>query len=175
VTAHTSPALRLKQGVRALAAFARPVPIERAAALLTPRELDVFRRMARSEQLHSLAVLDSARADDSPVLAQAALLHDAGKSLYPLALWQRSLPVLVGAISPSWVTRLSRRDPRTWWSRGFVVYARHPEWSAQLAASAGAPDEVIWLVRHHADDAAQWQAHPLYPLLLRLQAADDAN
>jgi hypothetical protein len=175
VTAHTSPALRLKQGVRALAAFARPVEMERAAALLTPEALDVFRRMARSEQLHSLAVLQSAHAEDYPVLAQAALLHDAGKSLYPVSLWQRTLPVLVGAVSPSWVTRLSRRDPRAWWSRGFVVYARHPEWSAELAAAAGAPEDVVWLVRHHADDPAQWRAHPLYPLLLRLQAADDAN
>jgi hypothetical protein len=71
--------------------------------------------------------------------------------------------------------RLSARDPRPAWSRGFVVSVHHPEWSAQLAAAAGAPDEVVWLVLHHADDAAAWQSHPLYPLLVRLQAADDSN
>lgn len=175
MTAHSSPALRLKQGVRALAAFSRPVPVERAAALLTAEQLAVFQRMVRSEQLHSLAVLESACAADSIVLAQAALLHDAGKSCYPVRLWQRALPVLVAAISKPLLLRLSARDPRRLWSRGFAVYVHHPEWGAELAAAAGSSDEVIWLVRHHADSADQWRAHPLYPLLLRLQAADDAN
>lgn len=175
MSAPGSPALRLKQGVRALAAFSRPVAIERAAALLTAEQLAVFQRMARSEQLHSLAVLESAHAEDSITLAQAALLHDAGKSRYPVRLWQRTLPVLVGAVSKPLLLRLSARDPCRLWSRGFVVYVHHPEWSAALAEAAGSSDEVVWLVRHHATEAGQWQTHPLYPLLVRLQAADDAN
>lgn len=175
MTARSSPALRMKQGVRALAAFARPVEIERASAVLSPELLTLFRCMARSEQLHSLAVLDSAHADDSSALAMAALLHDVGKSRYPLRLWQRTLPVLVGALSQKLVMRLSARDPKAAWSRGFVVYLHHPEWGAQMVASAGAPEDVVWLVRHHADNPARWQGYPLVPLLVRLQAADDAN
>lgn len=168
-------AIRLRQGTRALSAFARPVDWAQAAAVLTPEELALFRRMQRSEQLHSLHVLVSAHADDSPVLAQAALLHDVGKTRYPLRLWQRTLPVLAGAVSPGLPRRLSDRDPRPAWSRGFVVAAHHPAWSADLAVACSAPDDVVWLIRHHADDAAQWADHPLHPLLVRLQVADGEN
>lgn len=167
--------LRLRQGTRALSAFARPLEIERAAAVLTPAELALFQRMRRSEQLHSLNVLASAQADDSLTLAQAALLHDVGKIRYPIRLWQRTMPVLVGAISRRWLERLAERDPRPAWSRGFVVSVHHPAWGAELAAEAGASADVVWLVRHHAEDPARWQSHPLYPLLVRLKRADDAN
>jgi hypothetical protein len=172
----TVPALlRLRQGTRALSAFARPVHMERAAEVLTPEELALFRRMRRSEQLHSLNVLQCAHAEQSAVLAQAALLHDVGKSRYPLRIWQRTLPVLIGAVSQQLVRQLSDRDPRPVWSRGFVVAAHHAEWGAELLAAVGAPDDVVWLVRHHGDDPATWEDHPLYPLLVQLQAADDQN
>lgn len=167
--------LRLRQGTRALSAFARPLDTGPAEAVLTAEELRLFQQLRRSEQLHSLNVLASAHAGDSITLAQAALLHDAGKIRCPIHLWQRTLTVLVGAVSKQLLLRLSERDPRPAWSRGFVVHAHHPEWGAELAAQAGASDDVVWLVRHHADDPADWGAHPLYPLLVRLQQADDLN
>ncbi len=175
MTARTPAGLRLRQGTRALAAFSRTVDLARAAAVLSPAELALFRRMRRSEQLHSLNVLAASGANDDPVLAAAALLHDAGKSRYPLHLWQRTLPVLVGALARDWVRRLSARDPRRAWWRPFAVYMHHPAWGAELAAEAGSAADVVWLVRHHADDPAQWANHPLFPLLVRLKAADDAN
>jgi hypothetical protein len=33
----------------------------------------------------------------------------------------------------------------------------------------------VWLAAHHADDLALWTAHPLFPLLRRLQYADNTN
>ncbi|MFN8378451.1 MAG: HD domain-containing protein [Anaerolineae bacterium] len=167
--------LRLRQGTRTLSAFARPLDVSRAAAVLTPAELSLFQRMRRSEQLHSLNVMASAHADDSITLAQAALLHDVGKIRYPIRLWQRMMPVFVGALSKPLLRRLSNRDPRPAWSRGFVVSAHHPEWSAELVSDAGASNDVVWLVRHHAEDPACWEFHPLYPLLVRLKRADDLN
>ncbi|MBL8148288.1 MAG: HD domain-containing protein [Anaerolineae bacterium] len=167
--------LRLRQGTRALSAFARPLEISQAEAVLTADEFRLFQRMRRSEQLHSLNVLASAHANDSVTLAQAALLHDVGKIRYPLHLWQRTLTVLVGAVSRPLLRRLSQRDPRPAWSRGFVVHARHPEWGAELAAQAGASDDVVWLVRHHADDPQRWATHPMFGLLVRLKQADDLN
>lgn len=175
MTSRTTAGLRLRQGTRALAAFARPVDLTRAAAHLSPAELALFQRMRRSEQLHSLNVLAATGADGEPALAAAALLHDAGKCRFPLHLWQRTIVVLVGAISRDWVKRLSARDPRRAWWRPFAVYVHHPAWGAELAAEVGSAAEVVWLVRHHGDDPAQWAGHPLYPLLVRLKAADDAN
>jgi hypothetical protein len=175
MTAGAPPMMRMRQGTRALSAFARSVDWERVQAVLSADELALFRRMRRSEQLHSLNVLHEVYSGQSSALAQAALLHDVGKIRYPIRLWQRMMPVLVGAVSPASLQRLSERDPRPMWSRGFVVAAHHPEWGAQMLAAVGAPDDVVWLVRHHADDPTQWTDHPFYPLLVQLQAADDRN
>lgn len=173
---------RLLQGLRALFAFAQPVEIESAARYLSPEQLTLFRQMRRGEQLHSLRVLrdvlaagDGAPDSAMPDLAVAALLHDVGKTRYPLALWQKTLPVLVRPLLPDLFRRLSAGDPRRWWQRPFVVYSHHPVWSAELLAATGASSAAIWLVAHHQEQAEQWQNHVLFPLLKRLQAADDTN
>lgn len=173
-----APGHRLRQGLRALFAFACPVDDALAARYLTPAQIALFRRLRRGEQLHSLNVLRGVllQADETPpALAVAALLHDAGKSRYPLRLWQKTIAVLVRAGAPPLFRRLSAGDPQKWWARPFVVYVRHPAWSAELLAEAGADDAAIWLAAHHQDEAAQWRDHELFPLLKRLQAADDTN
>ncbi|NDJ59501.1 MAG: HD domain-containing protein [Chloroflexi bacterium] len=168
---------RMRQGVRALIAFAQPVDHELAAAYLTPALFARFRLMRRSEKLHSLNVLRAILAEGPAPhdLEVAALLHDVGKTRYPLVLWQRMAPVIVGVIAPGLVQRWSCRDPRRWWWRPYVVYVHHPAWSAELIAAAGANPDAIWLVEHHQDDARRWRDHRLYPLLVRLQHADDLN
>ena len=169
--------VRLRQGLRALFAFARPVDDALAARTLSPPLLALFRQMRRPEQLHSLNVLRGvlAQGETPDDLAVAALLHDVGKARYPLRLWAKTVGVLVRAVSPSTFERLSRGDPRVFWQRPFVVYVHHPEWSAELLAAAGASELSIWLARHHQEPASQWTAHSGYNLLLRLQAADDQN
>ncbi len=168
---------RLRQGLRALFAFARPVDDDLAARFLSPDQVRLFRRMRRSEQLHSLNVLRCvlAQGETPPALAVAALLHDVGKSYYPLRLWQKTAAVLVRAFLPALFVRLSTDDPRTFWARPFAVYVLHPAWSAELLAQTGADEAAIWLAAHHQDDVAQWRNHQLYPLLQRLRAADDTN
>lgn len=169
---------RLRQGLRALFAFARPVDHELASRYLSPDQLGLFKRLRRGEQLHSLNVLRAVLAQNPvtpPELALAALLHDVGKTRYPLMLWQKTIAVLVRGFAPSAFDRLSQGDPRRWSNRPFVVSVEHPAWSAQLLAQTGASEAAIWLVAHHADRADRWQNHDLYPLLQRLQAADDTN
>jgi hypothetical protein len=168
---------RIRQGLRAIFAFSQSVETSLAAEYLAPELLALFRQMRRSEQLHSLNVLRDVLAQGTTPhdLAVAALLHDVGKSRYPMQVWQKTLVVLTRAFSPALFERWSKGDPSSLWHRPFVVYVQHPAWSAQLIASAGASTNAVWLVAHHQENADQWQRHPLASLLIRLQAADDSN
>jgi len=168
---------RVRQGMRALLAFSQPVDDALAAEYLTPKLMALFKQMRRSEQLHSLQVLRAVLAQGpAPLdLAVAALLHDVGKSRYPLALWQKTLAVLVHTFTPALFDRWSAADARSL-CRPFVVYAHHPAWSAEMLTQAGASETAVWLVAHHqetsGDNSADFAA---IHLLKRLQAADDAN
>lgn len=168
---------RLRQGVRALFAFAHPVDYALVNVHLSAPLLALFRQMRPAEQLHSLNVLRTvlAQGETPPALAAAALLHDVGKLRCPLAVWQKTLTVLVRAFAPSLFQRWSAGDPRLFWQRPFVVYVHHPAWSADLIRSADGSPDAAWLAEHHADNAEQWSEHSLYTLLKRLQAADDTN
>jgi hypothetical protein len=168
---------RIQQGVRALLAFSLPVDEALARAYLTPELMALFQGMLRSERLHSLNVLRAvlAQGDTPRDLAAAALLHDAGKSRYPLRVWQKTLTVLVRAFIPPLYRRWQAGSPAHILQRPFVVAACHPAWSAEMVAAAGASERTIWLIAHHQADAALWQHHPCAPLLRRLQQADDAN
>ncbi|MBI5666763.1 MAG: HD domain-containing protein [Chloroflexi bacterium] len=168
---------RFRQGLADLFAFALPVDRELAARHLTPELLALFDRLQRGEQLHSLNVLRDvlAQGPTPRELAVAALLHDAGKSLYPLRTWQRTYAVLLRRIFPALARRWQDGDPRRLWQRPFVVTEHHPAWSAELLAAAGAPEGAVWLAAYHADDPGRWAGHPLVELLRRLQQADDAN
>ncbi len=168
---------RFKQGVRALFAFTTSVDFELAERYLSPQQMTLFRQMAKPEQLHSLNVLRDvlAQATTTPHdLAVAALLHDVGKSRYHLAVWQKTLSVLISKLLPPLDNRLSIEATLTFWRAPFIVRRHHPQWGGDLL-SAYAPDCVIWLVSHHADSADDWQHHAYYDLLVRLQIADDAN
>lgn len=169
---------RLKQGTRALFALARPLDLALAVPHLSAAELALFCSMTRSEQIHSISVLRSIQSDGhdlTPALAAAALLHDCGKSLYPMRLWQRSLPVLVRRALPGLYRRLAGADPRRLLTRGFAVVAHHPAWGAELLTKVDSSADTVWLVAHHADPLDQWRQHPLFHSLQRLRRADDTN
>lgn len=170
-------AQRFRQGLSDLFAFAQPVDRALAIRCLSPELLALFDSLQRGEQIHSLNVLRDVLAQGHPPreLAVAALLHDAGKSLYPLQTWQKTCAVIVRVLFPALARRWQNGDARRFWQRPFVVMEHHPAWGAALLARAGAPEAAIWLVAHHADRLERWTGHPQLDLLRRLQAADDAN
>jgi len=168
---------RLRQGLRALSAWARPVDTALAEAVLTnPMLLALFHTMRRSEQQHSLNVLRTLqeRGYDHPSLMVAALLHDVGKSRAPFHLWDRVIVVLAKAIVPDRVRRWGQAAP-TGWRRPFAVSIQHPKWSAELAEKAGADPLAIELIARHADHLDHQPETLTEKLLAALQAADDAN
>lgn len=169
---------RVRQGLRALLAGARPVDHELAAAYLTPAQMALFAALRRGEQQHSLHVLCAALAQgEAPHdLAVAALLHDAGKARYSFSVLEKTLVVLARAALPRRSARWAAADPDAGrWARPFAISAQHPAWGAELAAAAGTPPRAVWLIAHHADPLAAHAGHPHAPLLARLQRADDAN
>jgi hypothetical protein len=175
---------RIGQGLRALTAFTRPVDRALVGHLLAPVEAALFFRLKRGEQQHSIAVLRALLNDGGgpvpPPLAAAALLHDVGKIRAPLSVWEKTAAVLVRRFAPRlfarWSVAPAGARGRTWpIARACVVYAHHPAWSADLMRRAGAHPDAVWLAAHHAEPAARWREHALYPLLVRLQTADDRH
>jgi len=168
---------RLQQGLRALFAFSQDVDWVLAECYLSPPLLALFRQMDRGEQLHSLAVLRDVLAQgDTPAdLAVVALLHDVGKSRYPINVWQKTWAVIIRAIVPSLYERWSKGSPLNLWQRPFVVYEQHPLWSAELLRTAGASEAVCWLATHHAVKGVSAPTPMQSEWLKRLQQADDQN
>ncbi len=174
----TSTTQRIQQGVRALLAFATPLDSDLAQQYLSPAEFDAFQQMARAEQLHSLNVLRDvlAQLEETPdPLAVAALLHDVGKSRYHLAVWQKTISVLMKQFAPTLVARINQSERLTFWSAPFIVREKHPQWSADILETCESDPIATWLVLHHQESAKIYQNHPNYPLLVRLQQADNAN
>ena len=167
---------RLRQGLRALFAWAQPVDFDLAASLLAPPLLALFRQMRRSEQLHSLNVLRTLQGwgyADPPLLV-AALLHDVGKSRTPFHLWDRVLVVLVRAAAPRFAYRLGQ-GRLSGLARPFVISYRHPAWSADMVAAAGADSVTVALIREHARYLDSEPRNDHERLLTALQDADNAN
>lgn len=173
---------RIRQGARAITSHFRPVDERLAREALSPVEWTLFRRLRRGERQHSLNVLRTLidhpppQSTLTPDLATAALLHDVGKSRCPLPLWEKSLTVILRAISPTTFRRFADAgDLRHPIARACVVYAHHPTWSAEMMRAAFSSPDAIWLAEHHADNAVSWRTHPLHAALVALQYADDMN
>lgn len=167
---------RVRQGLRALSAWARPVHHDLAAEILSPDLLALFHRMRRSEQQHSLNVLLTLRrrGQNHPALLQAALLHDVGKSRVPFHLWDRVVVVLVKAAAPALARRWGEGQS-IGWRRPFVVSFQHPAWGAEMAAKVGADPLVVELIASHQVHLDHEPRTQTERLLVALQAADDAN
>ncbi|MEW5872207.1 MAG: HD domain-containing protein [Chloroflexota bacterium] len=145
-------AYRVRQFWNAVAATPNLEGYSQAQDVLSPQLMALFLRLQASEQAHSLGVFRQLRQNGfvNPDLLAAALLHDIGKSCYPLNLWERVLIVLVKALLPQKVKDWGQSEPRGW-KRPFVVAEQHPDWGAALAADAGASPRVVSLIRQHQD------------------------
>ncbi len=169
---------RLSQGIGALFAFARSPDIELARRHLSACEYEAFRSMARSEQLHSLQVLERVLAADPAApdaLIAAALLHDVGKSRYRLSVWQKTLAVIIEAIAPRLSLRLSEDETLGIARAPFIVRRHHAQWGGEILRNCGSDEDVIWLVERHQDSDERHSDRRIFPLLSRLRSADSES
>ena len=146
---------------------------------LPPAGVDLFQRMIRRDQRHSLDVLHTlcTAGHDQPDLLAAALLHDVAKTAQPgrrLKLSHRVAVVLMQAIKPGWVEQVARSDPDDW-RYPFYLHLHHPEMGARLAQEAGCSQLAVGLIRRHQVKLSAPPVDEEDQLLAWLQAADDVN
>lgn len=167
---------RARQFWQALTAVPAAEDLDRARQALSPQLMALFLNQTASEQVHSLNVFLqlSDQGERSADLLSAALLHDVGKSCYPLRIWERVMVVIGKALAPRQTECWSREEPRGW-KRPFVVARRHAAWGAELAAASGASPLTVELIRRHHDPAAEGPVHTTDRLLQQLQIFDHNN
>ena len=167
---------RARQFWNALRAAPAQPELDEVHKILSPGELELFERMQPGEQAHSIAVMRrlQSQAEAEHDLLVAALLHDVGKSLHPLRVWERVLVVWAAAVSPALLTRWGGGEPRGW-RRPFVVAVQHPAWGADLAASRGTAPGAVELIRIHQNYLPVQTVYSTETLLRKLQAADGSS
>lgn len=153
-----------------------PFAREEVADILSLTELSLFNQFALNDQWHSYRVMKLLQAEghtQKPLLV-AALLHDIGKTRFPLSIWERSLIVLASKLLPK-QTAVWGQGEAAGWRRPFVVKAQHPAWSAEMATQAGSNSLAIQLMARHQDHIPATDQSEEADLLRLLQWADDQN
>jgi hypothetical protein len=151
-------------------ASARVTPEERARAerILGPLA-KFFLDLPVNDQRHGLDVLETIarlEPEPSPLLQQAALLHDLGKAEAHFSVIERSLTVFLRAVAPAVLRVLQRSRPI--FARRYGIYADHARIGADRLRAAGAGDLAAIVAEHHA-------TQPQSEVTRRLQRADGRN
>ena len=137
--------------------------------ILGPALAAIFFQLPVNDQRHGLDVLETVDRQEgapSPLLRQAALVHDIGKQGAGFSLIDRSLTVFLAAISPRLLTGLLARRPG--FARRFQIYANHAAVGAERLRAAGASELAAIVAEHHA-------SLPSLEVTRQLQRADRRN
>ncbi len=118
-------------------------------SLLPAPSLALFQGQPLPEQRHALDVaqdLWSSGIRDSHLLI-AALLHDCGKTRYPLQLWERvAIVLLQKAPRKIWHTLSHSSLPL---AASLQAADAHPLWGAEMASHLGLDPRIVELIREH--------------------------
>lgn len=151
---------RIKRFFKALFPSVKPEELQQAALILPASAFALFCLQALPEQRHALDVANSIKTKKSALnlsaeeyrnLISAALLHDCGKSLVKIHLWQRVMIVLVAACP--WQFIINYLENYKSRSRGLAITLKisdhHAQWGESLARKAGLNQHICLLIRQH--------------------------
>lgn len=122
-------------------------------ATLSPLQTKLFYKQSQAEQRHALdVVMDLMSQSSIPQnelcsLFIAALLHDCGKSLFKMHIWQRVF--IVCFYKMPLPLRKVICSNKNIFSKTIKLYKRHPYWGSILAKKAGVNCEIIALIKNH--------------------------
>jgi hypothetical protein len=172
---------RAHQFWHALTAAPPAEDLHHVREVLSPALYQLFERMQSADQAHCLEIYHRLvhAGERSPELLAAALLHDVGKSRYPLNAWERALAVFGKAFFPDWAARWGRGAP-CGWRRPFAVSVQHPVWGAEMVEKAGGHPQTVSLIRRHqepVDEGRLEQDSSSHDdrLLIKLQRLDNES
>ncbi|MDA8221707.1 HD domain-containing protein [Desulfosporosinus sp.] len=145
---------RVHQFICAVFPHLNQTDIDWAIDHLSPEASKLFLRQSKPEQRHAIDVAKSIVNANNPIsfhefqdLITAALLHDCGKSVASIRLWQRVYIVLMNKM-PNFLWSNLERGPSIF-SIPLKVYERHALWGGYLAKKAGLNSVVCLLIREH--------------------------
>ncbi len=167
---------RVRQTLQATFAWVLPLD-ERCAKLhLSEAEFALFKTMRRSERQHHLRVLEKLlkKGQNHPALITAALLHDVGKTRARFTIIERILAVLVKKFLPRQFETWASGEAKSW-RQPFVMSAKHPEWGAEMVATAGGDAMAVELICQHQTRLNHPPTNEFEKLLVELQISDDVS
>lgn len=146
---------RIRQFRHAIFPKIKSEELQWAISLLPSCSVPLFKAQSPPEQRHALDVaLDLwGSGVKTPHLLIAALLHDCGKTKYPLKVWERITIVL-----------LQKAPQRIWnyllhssslFSAPLRTAQEHPHWGAEMASEIGLDPLVVELIREHHTPSSQ--------------------
>lgn len=163
---------RVRQFIHAIFPYVDPSDIDWALNHLSLEASNLFLLQSKPEQRHAIGVAKSINKIvptlsiyDFQNLITAALLHDCGKSVACIRLWQRIYIVLIQKMPQFLRSHLMRGN--SIFAISIKIDERHALWGEYLAKKAGLNSIVCLLIREHHT--------PTTDLGRILELADDMN
>ena len=163
---------RISQFIRAFFPNIDTSEIKWAVNYLSPEACSLFFKQSRPEQRHALDVATSLIKDqhkltqsDFQNLLTAALLHDCGKSIVSISLWQRVFIVLMQKMPEALWSNLQQGP--NFLALPLKIATKHALLGSHLARKAGLNPTICRLIREHHN--------PQTDLGRKLERADNMN